>query len=155
MTATIVVRELYDTFEQIGGVLPDCESRVRNADYSATLSEMLPTIAAGEVLAFASETLPGGEQWATLAPSTLRRKGHRKILFETGSLKESLVNMGGSGNINGVASRGLVFGTEMAYATFHQAGTLRMPVRPAIGVSEETVGKIANAIADATVEKMK
>ena len=155
MTGGIVVRELYDSIEQVGGVLLDTEMRAQNVNYAEELEAFLPVIAAGEAMAFASQSTPDGSPWAPLAPSTVAKKGHSRILFESGALEASLVNVGGPGNINATACRGLLFGTDVEYAIFHQQGTARMPARPAVGMSEETVDKLAETIADATVEKMK
>jgi phage gpG-like protein len=68
---------------------------------------------------------------------------------------ESLVTIGGDGNISETSHRGMLFGTDVEYAIFHQEGTSRMPARPPVGLSETTLQTIVDGVADAAVQSMK
>lgn len=136
-------------------LMRDIEDSVRDANYQPILQDFQQDIAEGEKAAFDGQHEPGGAAWAPLRPSTIARKGHNRILFETGALMTSLVSLGGPGNINATTERSLLFGTDIPYAIFHDQGTSRMPARPPVGMSEETLDKLCNKIADATVELMK
>jgi phage gpG-like protein len=135
-------------------ILVELESQVRNMDYFDVLTAFQETIAEGEAEAFHEEREPGGSPWAPLAPSTVKKKGHNIILFETGTLLGSLVTVGGPGNVSAVSSRGSIFGTDVPYAIFHDQGTSKMPARPPVGISEERVDLLAERIADETVRQL-
>ena len=148
MTDTIDINEFSAMLAGIG-------DQVAAMDYSDTLDEFMPVIAEQHASMFGSEQDSNGSKWAELRPSTIARKGHDRILFETGALRDSLVSVGGPNNIAEAFPRGLVFGTSDEKALFHQDGTSRMPARPPVGLSEETLGKLVDRVADATVEKLK
>lgn len=137
---------------QLEGLYHDLESLVYNTDYSEVLSDFQHVIAEGEAESFSTETASNGEAWAPLAESTIRRKGHDQILFETGDLMESLIHVGGAGNISEVDSHGSIYGTSVPYAIFHDQGTSRIPARPPVGVSEDRVDQLAEMVAQRTIE---
>jgi len=143
------------TIDEFATVIDGIGQQVSAMDYSETLGDFLPTIAEQHAEMFGGEHDSNGSPWAQLAPSTVARKGHSRILFETGALMESLVSVGGENNIAESFPRGLVFGTSDEKALFHQNGTSRMPARPPVGLSEETLDKLVDRVADATVEKLK
>ncbi len=151
----MTITESFDDVKQMGAVLLDCELRLKGADYSETLEDFQEEIAQQNIDLFANECSSMFEDWAPLKPSTIARKGHDRILFETGRLKTSLTVVGGPGNVNKVTQRGLLFGTDVEYSIFHQTGTSRMPARPPVGLSVQLVDELANTIADAAVNKLK
>jgi phage gpG-like protein len=133
----------------------DLETAVSDADYTTTLEECQQDLAEQHAGMFAGEFDSNLNDWATLKPSTIKSKGHDRILVESGALMASLTSVGGPGNIHEVMPRGMLFGTEVEYAHFHQTGTKKMPARPPVGMSEETLDKLCDKIADATVEKLR
>ena len=136
-------------------VLTDIQDRLKDADYSDPLGESQQDIAEFEAGMFAGGFDSNLVDWPSLKPSTIKRKGQDRILVETGALMASLVSVGGPGNINEVESRGMLFGTEVEYALFHQTGTQRMPARPPVGMAEDTLIKLTNGIADSAVDQLK
>lgn len=140
--------------QELGGILLDVEERLNNADYEQTLQPFLATLEQTHSAQFRSQQDSGGNAWAPLAPSTIARKGHSRILFESGDLQTSLTS-GGSDAIREVFDRGLIFGTSTEYAIFHQEGTSRMPARPPVGIQTQTLDEMVNAVADAAVEQLK
>ena len=131
------------------------ETRLINADYELELKTTQQEVADYEAGMFAGEFDSNLNDWPALKPSTIARKGNDRILVETGALRASLVSVGGPGNISATAPRGMLFGTEVEYAIFHQEGTRKMPARPPVGMSEETLDRAVERIADSAVEKMK
>lgn len=83
---------------------------------------------------FADKKSPDGVSWATLMPSTIRRKVNKKgqnagILVESGDLMASLTYQ--------ASSHRLEVGTPESYGTHHQFGTTDIPARPFLGISED------------------
>lgn len=148
MSDTISIPEFSTVVEQLG-------DQVVSMDFTQVLDDFLPEIASQHSEMFGGQHDSNGSPWAVLAPSTVARKGQDRILFETGALMESLVTIGGSNNIAEAFPRGLVFGTSDEKAMFHQEGTLRMPARPPVGLSEETLDRLVNRVADAAVENLR
>lgn len=145
MTTTIDIAQLEPLFHGL-------ETIVADTDYTQTLTDFHQVTAGVEMAAFGGEHTPGGEAWAPLAESTVKKKGHDRILYESGDLLASLVEVGGPGNINEASDHGSIYGTEVPYAIFHETGTSRMPARPAIGLNDEAVDILADRVANATIE---
>lgn len=77
----------------------------------------------GELVAaeFAGQHDPYGKPWAPLKESTVRRKGHSRILSDSGLL---------SGSTEARPSAGAGVGiTSIEYGTYHQTGTKFMVAR--------------------------
>jgi len=66
--------------------------------------------------------------WQPLAASTVARKGHSTILWETGRLMRSLWGVTPD-SIRDESALRLRFGTRVPYAKFHETGTQHMPAR--------------------------
>jgi phage gpG-like protein len=64
----------------------------------------------------------GHGEWAELAPSTIRYKGHARILSDTGRL-ESSFQRGGGEHVEEIGRTTLVWGSRVPYGIFHQTGT--------------------------------
>lgn len=138
--------------EDIGSLFGDIIQRVDEADYSRTFTEFMPELAAMEAGMFAGEYDSNLEDWPALAESTIKRKGHDRILVETGALRESLVQIGGPDNVHEAFEKGMVYGTSDAKALFHQFGTSRMPKRSPVGITDEVMDKLVNVVADHAVD---
>jgi len=79
-------------------------------------------------------------RWQDLSPAyaiwKARHYPGRKILERTGRLRSSLVNKGGIDNVFEVTPDSLTVGTTVPYAMYHQTGTLRMPRRKIIELTD-------------------
>lgn len=150
-----MIIEQLNSIAEFGSILMDVEQKFNDLSYVEPLIEFQKIIAAGEQDAFNGQREPGGSPWAPLKPSTVARKGHSRILYETGSLMASLTQIDGPGNINAVSDRGSIFGTDVEYAIYHQNGTPKMPARPPVGTNDEDVDKLCELIADYIVESLK
>jgi phage gpG-like protein len=149
-----VLTEQIDDLQFLGGVYVDIEQRFVNADYSEVLEAQLGPLEKDHGEAFATEQAANGEDWAELAASTIQRKGHDRILRDTGELRSSLAGQH-SNAIREVTHRGLIFGTRDERAGYHQEGTSRMPARPPVGVTETRLDSIAEAVADSLVAQLR
>lgn len=132
----------------------DLATVVRDCDYQPMLEEFQRVIAHGEAEAFLAQSTPGGVAWDKLADVTIQRKGHDVILVETSALLVSLVDINGPGNINMTMSHGLIFGTDVDYAMFHETGTSKMPARPVVGMSDETLDDLCERVAQTTIDSL-
>lgn len=149
-TRTIIlddIAELPDVYQALTDSLHDVDFQ------EAFQRKVFPAIERAEEAMFASETDSSGTAWPPLAASTIARKGHDIILVETGALRASLVGETGD-SIRDAGADFASFGTSDPKAAFHQDGTSRMPARPPVGVSEETVDIIAGIIADECIAQI-
>lgn len=109
---------------------------------------------------FAEQREPAqGPAWKPLAPSTIRRKGHDTILVETGRLRGSLTSERHSDGIREIFDNWpdksvAIFGTDVPYAQYHMQGNERMPARPHVGTSEQTVDKLTDDAANHAVSEL-
>lgn len=147
--------QMIDDVRFLGGIFQDVENGFREADYEGDLAKYLPRLRNDHANMFTGQHDSSGRQWKPLSPSTIKKKGHSLILWETGRLAGSLTGAGGGDQIAATSHRGLKFGTRDEKAPFHQEGTAKMPARPPVGLTEETLDKITESIADAAVETMK
>lgn len=90
---------------------------------------------------FRTKTAPDGTSWAQLAPSTIKAKnGRSNILVDGGPLEESLKYESGDSWV--------AIGASEQYAKYHQAGTIYMPAREFLGLSEADRQGMGNIIND-------
>lgn len=64
----------------------------------------------------------GHGTWASLAPETVKQKGHDTILFDTGRLFRSF-QRGGADHVEEIDRQSLRWGSRVPHALFHQTGT--------------------------------
>lgn len=152
----MVVREQIDDIRFLGGVYQDIENQYNEIDYSQTLADFLPVLEEQHETFFDNEKGPSGSPWPELSPVTVKRKGHDKILYETGRLKASLTGPG-TDSIREISDQGdgLLFGTEVPYSIFHQRGGPNLPQREHIGTNDQKLNDLLDNIADHTVEQLK
>ncbi len=119
-------------------------------DFQASLGGNSPALAAvaddlrGMIAEqFATEGAAGGTPWTPLAASTLRKSRHVRsgILNLTGALRRSLTDPAAPGHVEEIGGGQLLFGTDLAFAGFHQTGTRRMPARPILVLSDDSTGR--------------
>lgn len=85
----------------------------------------------------------GGQRWKSLAPSTIRRKGHAKILIEKGVLRASFFFK----VISAVPGRSIIdLGTNVKYAKFHQIGAKHLPIRKVVDVTKQDAKILAETV---------
>jgi len=76
--------------------------------------------------------------WASLAESTVKRKGFDTIMVASRRLFKSLTGSGGD-NVADITPTQLTFGTKVPYGIYHQspAPRVRLPRRPIIAFNDE------------------
>lgn len=129
------------------------DAQFRAINYEPAMISFLGVLETAHQGYFDRSESPGGDPWPPLAPYTVRRKGHDTILVETGRLRSSLTRRGRDA-IRETSHRGLIFGTEVPYAYFHQDGE-GVPQREHVGMNEETLQILLDDVLDATVEGLK
>jgi len=108
---------------------------------------------------FVSATSPTGEAWSPLAESTVKAKGHAKILVDTQALFQSLTDGGAGDAIRETDRDFLLFGTRREWAWVHmhgidKPGRPKLPARVHTGISEQGIDLVVDVMADASVELM-
>ena len=157
MTEVIQLDSIDQLDGAIQGVLDEVSEAFENIDYTDTLTDQLKKLENEHGDFFHSRSGPDGEAWPPNAPSTKRKKGQGIQLFEGGSLRASLMGSGGDAirlvQREGANNQhGLVFGTSIPYSMFNQEGTVRIPARPHVGMTGESLDRFVGKVADATVE---
>jgi phage virion morphogenesis protein len=81
---------------------------------------------------------PDFEPWKPLAFSTIMRKGHATILYDTGLLQDSIEKE--------IYNDGYKIFTDVDYAVYHQYGTHNIEKREFLGFEEEEVKRAREII---------
>lgn len=95
---------------------------------------------------FDTEGAFGGSKWKALKLSTIKRKGHARILYEKGALMASLTRKRAKGSLYVEGKKRLEIGTEVDYAGYHQTGTRHFPARPPVALPESEKKEWSSAI---------
>ena len=123
------VDDMSDAFEQVGDHLATAEQRQ-----------------------FASQGGYASGGWKELAESTVARKGHDRILVDSGDLRASLEARSAGGDAIRVYEPSfLIFGSAVEYARFHQLGQgvpQRRPVELTEGDRREAVRILQRAVVE-------
>ena len=114
----------------------------KSEDLTPMLGELGQDEVARVVQRFEHEEDPQGNPWATLQRPRRKRRGKRrrrgisdKLLQDTGRLKGSIQAQVLGGSV-------LLVGSNVKYAPFHQFGTVFIPARPFLGVSDDLLASI-------------
>lgn len=112
----------------------------RITDMGPAMREVLDLIRKVEKQQFDSQGKYGSGGWKPLAPSTVAyKKAYNldpRILRATGDLFSSMTKRGDSTQIAVPKQDGLVFGTTLEYAQYHQQGR-GVPKRPVVELKED------------------
>lgn len=93
-----------------------------------------------------------GPGWAPLTASTVKRKGHARILRDTDALYGSF-SKGALDNVFRVTPLTAEFGTSDMKAQFHQFGTARMPKRTVIEITDAQEARFTQIVVEAAANK--
>ena len=148
MSITLDPTQLDSLFNDIGSI-------VENTDYGPVLENFREVSPQGEPTTCDGQPTPGRGPGVPLAESTVRRKRHNGILFESEDQIESLVTVGGAGNLNSTKSHRSLFEEDANFAFFRDAGTNPMPARPPSGLNQESVDELAERVVNVTIESMR
>lgn len=122
------------------------ELAAQGKDLGPALAEIGEKEVTNILLRFEHEEDPQGNPWATLQRPRRKRRGKRrrrgisdKLLQDTGRLKGSIQSQVLGGSV-------LLVGSNVEYAPFHQFGTVFIPARPFLGVSDDLKDAIADIL---------
>ncbi len=113
---------------------------------------------------FARQAGPDGAGWAPNRPSTIKRKGHARILRGiprdghplSKSLTLALAEFAVRYTIDEWPSRAqLIFGTDAPHHGYNQDGTSRAPARPHVGVTLQYFDGMVGRAADHALKGLK
>lgn len=127
--------------------------RLRGADFSGALGDVIGVLEQDHEQRFAAAVSPEGEPWPELRPSTIAKKGHAVILREHDYLIDSETSSSAPHAIREIVDNGeqkeLHFGTSRPFAGVHQHGSDdgRIPQRKHLGASEAAKEQIKHIIA--------
>lgn len=112
----------------------------RVGDFAGNAKPVLAKIGADwmrwDEMQFASEGARASGGWAPLAESTIKAKGHAKILFLSGELEAAMSNPGNL-TISDNFLHLLLPDDIQDYAKYHQSGTSKMPQRRPLEFTEQ------------------
>lgn len=151
-----VVPQLIEDIQYLGMIYAEIEQQFKECDYEETLTAFFPILEQTHAEHFRTQSAPDGTPWPPLSDRTVKRKKHDRILFQTGRLRSSLIG-NTSDTVRAVSERGqgLLFGTAVEYAGFHDKGSGRLPQRQHVGMVDETLQILVDSVADKTVEALK
>lgn len=125
--------------------------RGMRGDYTPVLRKIMLDLQDRHRGLFDFESAPTGEPWPELAESTIERKGHDRILYESGRLLASLAEETGDSIreiVSDVETPGFSFGTSVPYSIYHQYGTQTLDQREHVGANDNMVDQMVEDIAD-------
>ena len=131
-----------------GDVIVAIAAPIRRLDklsFAAPLKDVLTIMQDATADNFRREQDPAGNPWAPLKRKYAKSK---KILVDTGDLKESVTRAGAKGSVARITRTKLEFGTEIPYGRYHQHGTKRMARRQFVGVNDAILEKIERVFAE-------
>lgn len=154
MTVTII-----DGMEGVDDYLQEVAADFAAIDFSPALLHETERLEQLHTQYFNDEHGSDGRAWPDLAKSTVKRKGHDQILFETGRLEDSVRDSHSPDAIRQIDTtqdvQFLIFGSGVEYGEFHMTGTARMPARPFVGMSPIYVDQSAERVTDFALEALK
>lgn len=149
-TRTIIL----DDPAQLPGVYAALQTSLNAVDFQQVFTERIfPEIERVEHGFFDSETGPSGAPWAPLAQSTIDKKHHDLILWETGRLEDSVTGQTGD-SVREAGAREMAFGTNRPFAGVHQDGSGNIPQREFLGFNDELLTFAVDVIADDVIRQI-
>lgn len=140
-----------DDISELEDILGEMRFAVRDRDYVKPLQAISDDLEEQHDKMFQEGREASGEPWKPLKPRTISNKGHGIILFEFEDLWKSLVG-NTEDSIREIHEQEMTWGTADPKARFHQEGTAHMPARPPVGISDETLDRAAEHVADHVVQ---
>lgn len=130
------------TFEDLARLLKERGVALAGLSFRKPLQTVAFLLGAEARRCFDEGRAPDGTPWAPLKNPSRRRGGaSAKPLRDTGMLMASLTGRAG-GHVEEVTDTALVWGTNVAYAGYHQGGTRTIPARPFLGITPRMQDKI-------------
>lgn len=144
-------------FRQIKKFVNDLEQGAKRKYYDQVYDAVIIVLQDAHEYYFTQEIDPWGVGWTELAQSTIDRKGHDRILYESGNLMDSLSEPNAENAIRietkSVGSLEILFGTAVEYAQYHQYDS-GIPIRQHVGMDETLADIIAEKALNQIMENI-
>ncbi len=129
--------------------LADVAARAAHPDLTVPINRIGIYLASEAKLNFDRQQTPDGVPWAAFKHPPSKRRGgpSAKLLRDTDVLMASLTARG-AGHVEQVTPNSLLWGTAVPYGQFHQWGTITIPARPFIGVSQPMLDTVEDILFD-------
>jgi hypothetical protein len=158
MVQTFVLK----SYDELQDVYDSVTEDFEDIDYTNWLLDEILRMTDFHRAMFRGRKDPTGTKWAKLRPATVRRKGHSRILEDTGRLKRSLTDLHShtTGDAirdleqtqNGVTLR---FGAFVEYGPYHDVpGPYGRPARRHVGINEDHLDGMVKRLADHVVKEL-
>ena len=97
---------------------------------------------------------PDGEPWAPLAEGTIKKKGHARPLYVTGTLANSVqvLEYDDGGVIVGTDDSSSPYAEYMQEGFWHVRARRHIPARPFLGISDTNIARIRRILLDHIME---
>lgn len=162
MTKTLYL----DGFEEVQDLLDGVSDDFHDIDYTNELVAELDLLAELHSTFFQSETGPDEAAWPANARSTIKRKGHSRILRGIPSnnyrLSRSLREKGSQSSGDAVREAiqtdtggYLSFGTAVEYSAAHDRARGNIPARRHVGMNGEHLDGITERVTDYTIKQLQ
>lgn len=147
------------SYDQLQDVYDSVTEDFNSVDYAGWLNDELNRMADLHQKFFQSQTGPNGAPWKPNAASTIKRKGHRRILRGhpknnyrlSRSLTQRSHSSTGDAIREGINERDgvahLKFGTDVYYSIYNQN-------RPHVGINEQHLTGMVERVADHVVKQL-
>jgi phage gpG-like protein len=154
-----------DSHSDLQEVYDDLSEDIAATDYQDWMASELVRMADLHRTFFQNQTSPNGTAWPKNALSTIRRKGHSRILrgiptnnFRLSrSLTERVTSTTGDAIRNAIQTDNaayMSFGTSVEYSEIHDRGTSRIPIRQHVGLNDEHINGMVDRLADEITKQL-
>lgn len=140
-----------DSLDDLADVVDDIRYALRDGDFAPAFERISEDLERQHDRMFQRGQEADGTPWKPLKARTIKRKGHGIILIEFEDLYRSLVGFTAD-SVRVIYRQDMEWGTADYKAIYHQQGTKFMPARPPVGISDETLDRAAEHVADRCVE---
>lgn len=154
------------SYSELQDVYHSVAEDFNSVDYADWLGKELDLMADLHAKFFQSQTGPDGAPWKPNALSTIRRKGHRRILRghpkNNHRLSRSLTNKSRSSSGDAIreginerdGAAHLKFGSFVEYGPYHDVASGNRPARRHVGINEQHLTGMVERVADHVINQL-
>lgn len=159
MPSVFVIDNQTELDQFIADIAADFEELTSSDDGRGWAEECVDISEESMRVGFERSRSPGGGGWHPNKPSTIKKKGHDKILRDTGRLGVSLTQEGHPDAVVEIVAEpsgcGFSRGTAVEYSGFNQNGTKHIPARPHVGLTMDAIDEMHILGAAKAIEHLK
>jgi phage gpG-like protein len=154
-----------DSHNDLQEVYDDLTEDIAATDYQDWMASELVRMADLHRTFFQNQQSPNGTAWPPNALSTIKRKGHSRILrgiptnnFRLSrSLTERVTSTTGDAIRNAIQTDNaayMSFGTSVEYSERHDVGGPNLPIRQHVGLNDEHINGMVDRLADEITKQL-